>query len=69
MSELRDVNVQQCLDTLKDFHNAASVDGNEVFMQKKEQAGMALDQLSSMMSAGSGADTSMADCKRRATNC
>jgi hypothetical protein len=69
MSDLRDANVQQCLDTLKDFHQSASVDGNEELMQKKEEAGMALDQLSSMMTAEGDIDTSLADCKRRATNC
>lgn len=52
MSNLRQKNVERCIDVLRDFYN--SVDENDAaLMEKKKEAGKALDDLNSLLVSGS----------------
>ena len=70
MSELRNANVKHCLDMLRDFHETAVLDGNAQFMEKKEQARQALDQLSNMFIKNTAVGDEQGDtCTKNAKVC
>jgi len=58
MTKLRNINVKQCLNLLKDFHEDVQLEGNESLMRKNKTALLALDQLAKIIGGDDSFDTS-----------
>ena len=64
MRNLRDANIQKCLDILKKFHDAVPVDGsNKELKMKKVEVGQAIDHLDKILAGDGGGSVPKGPCK------